>query len=364
MALTLPFVQGRRLVDLVNELERRLTGDAPGGGLAPDLADAVPDAATYVLVLFDGLGHHQLDHPAARTLRAASVGVVSAPFPSTTTVSLATIATGSSPETHGMIGHMMWLPEVGRVVNVLKWVTPDGSHVSHDTTSFLPQPNLWERLRRAGIESITVQPAEFERTPLTRALYRGCRFDGVSGVDEAIEATAVLSRQPGRLILTYFNQVDFTAHLWGQRSDEYAGAVRLVDTAWSHITSRVAPGVVVVGTADHGHLDYRPEDKLLIRDAAFDELTFFGDSRSLYVSGDRHRIAELASAFDVEPHWVVSPDPLWPAAHHPRLGERLPDAVLMAPAGRILLPRGFDKRLVGYHGGVTDQELEIPVLLG
>jgi hypothetical protein len=84
----------------------------------------------------------------------------------------------------------------------------------------------------------------------------------------------------------------------------------------------------------------------------------------LYVSGDRHRIAELASAFDVEPHWVVSPDPLWPGAHHPRLAERLPDAVLMAPPGRILLPKGFDKRLVGYHGGVTDQELEIPVLLG
>lgn len=364
MALTLPFALGRRLVDLVNELERRLTGTAPGPGLAPDLAGELPDASSYVLVLFDGLGHHQLDHSAARTLRAASAGVLTAPFPSTTTVSLATIATGLSPETHGMIGHMMWLPELERVVNVLKWVTPDGLHVSHDTTSFLPGPNLWERLRRAGIEPITVQPAEFERTPLTRALYRGCRFDGVSGVDEAVEATAVLSRRPGRLILTYFNQVDFTAHLWGQRSDEYAGAVRLVDTAWSQITSRVASGVVVVGTADHGHLDYRPDDKLLIRDAVFGELRFFGDSRSLYVSGDGHRIAELAAAVDVEPHWVGPSDPLWPGERHPRLAERLPDAVLMAPPGRILLPKRFDKRLVGYHGGLAHQEVDVPLLVG
>lgn len=362
MALTLPFVSGRRLVDVVNELERRLTGSAPGPGLAADLAGAVPDGSTYVVVLFDGLGHHQLDHPAARTLRAASVGVVSAPFPSTTTVSLATIASGTPPESHGMIGHMMWLPELERVVNVLKWVTPDGSHVSHDTISFLPEPNLWERLRQAGIEPITVQPAEFERTPLTKALYRGCRFDGVSSVDEAIEATAVLSRQPGRLILTYFNQVDFAAHLWGQRSQEYTAAIRLADTAWSHITSRVGPEVVVVGTADHGHLDYGPDDKLLIRDG--DGLRFYGDSRSLFVSGDRDHISELAAAVDVDPHWVGSPDPLWPGDHHPRLAERLPDAVLLAPPGRLLLPRGFDKRLVGYHGGLSNQELDIPLLLG
>lgn len=363
MSLSLPFVVGRRLVDLVNELEHRLTGQAPGDGLTSDLAGVLPESPSYVLVLFDGLGQHQLGHTSARSLRGSAKGVVSAPFPTTTTVSLATIATGSMPATHGMIGHMMWLPETAVVVNVLKWVTPAGLPVAFDTGAFLPAPNLWERLRHAGIEPITVQPADFEPSPLTRLLYRGCRFEGVSTIEEAVEATTVLSREPGRLVFTYFPQVDFAAHLWGQESAEYRTALGIVDTAWSQIVTRIKPGVTVVGTADHGHIDYGHGDKLLIRHPAFDDLTFFGDPRMLFVRGEALSIEDLAESLGVTPTWVGDGHDLWPEHHHPGLADRLPTAVLAAPPGRVILPKGFDKRLIGYHGGLSDQEVEVPLLV-
>jgi hypothetical protein len=362
MPLTLPFVPGRRLVDLVNELERRLIGAAPGAGLAPDLADTIPDASSFVFVLFDGLGHHQLDHAAARSLRASARGIITAPFPTTTTVSLATISTGLMPAEHGMIGHLMLLD--GVVVNVLKWVTPAGARVDHPTETFLPGPNMWERLSAAGIEPITVQPAEFIHSPLTRAIYRGCRFEGVHGVEEAVEATAVLAREPGRLVFTYFNQVDFAAHVWGQLSAEYRAAIGLVDTAWSQLRARVKPGVAVVGTADHGHLDYGPQDKLLVRGAEFTGLTFYGDARMVFVRGDTTLIGDLASGLGIDPHWVGEADTLWPGHRLPGLEDRLPTAVLAAPEGKVILPKGFDKRLVGYHGGLAHEEVEVPLLVG
>jgi hypothetical protein len=362
MPLTLPFVPGRRLVDLINELERRLAGQAPGAGLAADLADAVPDASSYVFVLFDGLGTHQLDHGAARSLRASARGVLAAPFPTTTTVSLATISTGRMPAEHGMIGHLMLLD--GAVVNVLKWVTPAGAPFDHPTEAFLPGPNTWERLRAAGVEPITVQPAEFAHSPLTRAIYRGCRFEGVHGVEEAVEATAVLAREPGRLVFTYFNQVDFAAHVWGQTSAEYRTAIGLVDTAWAQLRARLKPGVVMVGSADHGHLDYGPGDKLLVRDPEYSELTFYGDARMVFVRGDTGLIGDLGASLGVSPHWVSDGDGLWPGDRHAALGSRLPTAVLAAPEGKVILPKGFDKRLVGYHGGLAYQEVEVPLLVG
>jgi hypothetical protein len=46
------------------------------------------------------------------------------------------------------------------------------------------------------------------------------------------------------------------------------------------------------------------------------------------------------------------------------LGPRLPTAVLAAPEGKVILPKGFDKRLVGYHGGLAYQEVEVPLLVG
>lgn len=365
MPLTLPFVPGRRLVDVVNELELRLAGSAPGPGLHSELAARIPDASSYALVLFDGLGHHQLDHPDAVALSESVAGVVAAPFPTTTTVSMATIATGIAAQDHGMISHLMWLPSVGAVVNVLKWVILGGSPAGIETSDFLPAPNTWERLRAAGIEPITVQPVEFERTPLTRALYRGCRYEGVASVHEAVEATADLVRQPRRLVFTYFPQLDFAAHVWGQRSAEYRQAMGLIDGAWSRLRALLPASAGLLGTADHGHLDYREGDKVIVRDRRFDHLTFFGDPRVVFVRGPARTIIELGSEIGVEPHWVDRHGgDLWPGGTHPELGARLPDAILAAPSGRVLIPKGFDKRLVGYHGGLDPGEVEIPVLVG
>ena len=85
------------LNDLMGELERRMTGGASLSGLQPDLAASIPDANTYVVVLFDGLGIAQLDHPDATIFRESNRGVLRSPFPTTTSVALSTVATGLTP---------------------------------------------------------------------------------------------------------------------------------------------------------------------------------------------------------------------------------------------------------------------------
>ena len=58
------------LVNLVGELERRLTSRSSAPGLDPDLARAIPDGSSYLLALFDGLGDNQLFGEAAAPLQA------------------------------------------------------------------------------------------------------------------------------------------------------------------------------------------------------------------------------------------------------------------------------------------------------
>ncbi len=346
------------LVNLVAELEHRLIGRSSTPGL--DDPSAIPEASSYVLVLFDGLGHRQLDHPAAANLRDSSHTPLEAPFPTTTTVSMATVATGHSPRTHGVIAHLMWIPALGKVVNTLKWVTPTGTPVEFDTGSLLPGPNLWERLADAGREPVTVQPGNFEGTPLSRALYRGCRFEGVYSVEDRIRATVELAARPGRLVFTYFPEVDFAAHVYGMESPEYSTALGLVDAAWERLALRLPSGAVAVGTADHGMVDVAPDDKILIRDAEYDDLVFFGDPRGVGVRGETSKIEALAT--EVGATVVAEPD-YGEGMPHPELAQRAPDRVLLAPEGCVLLPRGFDKRMVGYHGGLDPAEVEIPLLV-
>jgi hypothetical protein len=352
------------LANLVAELEHRLTGSSLVEPLPPAMSAMIPDADTYVLALFDGLGTGQLQHPSAAALRESVIGSIAAPFPTTTTVSMATVATGTHPITHGTIGHQMWVPRLERVVNVLKWRTPFGEPVEIETTDWLPLHNLWERIRDHGVEPITVQPGQFATSPLTRALYRGARFESVYTDGERVDATVQLAAVPGRLVFVYFAEVDFAAHLYGQASPMYADALRGADRAWTELSHRLPSNAVMVGTSDHGHVDFDDQAKTLIRHARYDGLTFYGDPRALYVRGDMGTIEELT--VDTSARLVPRSDlraMLGSGPEHPDLEARLPDALLLAPEARLLLPRGMDRRLVGYHGGDTPAERSIPLLV-
>ena len=129
-SITVPDYSGGSLVNLVAELERRLIGTSPSPELHPSLAAAIPESNSYVLVLFDGLGVGQLDHPSARTLRDSLVAPIDAPFPSTTTVSLATVATALPPSQHGLLGYQSWIPEAETVVQGVNILLPMGQNPS------------------------------------------------------------------------------------------------------------------------------------------------------------------------------------------------------------------------------------------
>ena len=356
-----PDYSGGGLLNLVAEVERRLIGDAPHPGLVDDLGAAVPEARSYVFVLFDGLGDHQLDHPAAGNLRAHRAGALDAPFPTTTTVSMATIATGRSPAEHGLLAYQLWLPEVDTVVNTIKWTTVWGSPLDYDTDSFLPEPNLPERLRAAGCEAITLQPWGFDDSPMTRMLYRGARFEPWGSEEEAVEAAVTLAAEPRRLVFLYVPHVDFAAHVGGQEDEAYDEAMLIVDALWERLARSLPPGAVALATADHGHIDIPMDRQVRLTIEDHQDRILYGDVRALFVRGEGASLAERYPATWVPrqqmEHW-------WgPGERHPAFEERAPDGVLLAADGHALLHRHADDRLVGQHGAVTEEELRVPLLV-
>lgn len=361
MEFTVPDYGGGSLVNLIAEIETRLTGTAPSPPLHPELAQHIPDADTYVLCLFDGLGAAQLDHPAAQPLRETMRAAIDCVFPATTTVNLATLATGLPPSQHGLLGYQSWIPELEVVANTIKWTTLWGEPVDYELEPLLPSPNLAERLTAAGVEVVTIQPGGFEDTRLTTVLFRGCRFEPVHSIGEWVDATAQLAKPRRRLIFSYLPNVDVAAHVSGQESDDYAEALAVVATAWEMLCNRLPEHAVAIGTADHGHIDF-PEDKQ--HKIAKDEhqgRVFFGDGRAMFVKGDAASLADKLPAT-----WIPLEDMIhwWgPKPRHPDLAARLPDGVLVADDDTLLLHRFSDDRLVGNHGALTDAERRIPLMV-
>ena len=185
------------------------------------------------------------------------------------------------------------------------------------------------------------------------------------------EKPRILSKQrsspprfPGRLVFTYLPPVDFAAHVFGPESPEVAEALGWVDRVWSEIAARLPAGVEMYGTADHGVMPIPEEGKLLIRDDRFRPLDFWGDPRAVMVRGSMRLIGALAEQTGAR---LVLPEEFRPwlgdGPDHPKLGSRLPTAILLARPGTVILPWGFDKRLRGYHGGIEPIEVEVPLLV-
>jgi len=176
-----------------------------------------------------------------------------------------------------------------------------------------------------------------------------------------VAAAVQLARQPRRLVMLYVPHVDFAAHVWGQESDGYTEALRLAAGIWQAIAAALPAGAAMVGTADHGHVDIPKSRQVRIGKAEHEGRTFYGDPRVTFVKGDGASLAAGLPAtwlpFEEMAAW-------WgPGKPHRRFAERAPDGALFADPGWAVLHRFSDDRLIGQHGGLTEEELRVPLLV-
>ena len=129
-------------------------GDLPADPLG--LTEALGGARRVALLLIDGLGADLLRaHPdLAPTLAglARPVGELSAPCPSTTPVSLATLGTGIPPGGHGILGFVTDVPGEDRALNHVLWADDP------DPDTWQARRTVFEQAADAGVAGTAVGP--------------------------------------------------------------------------------------------------------------------------------------------------------------------------------------------------------------
>ncbi len=274
-------------------------------------------------------------------------------------MSTATIATGLPPSRHGLLSYLLAIDE--RVVNTLWWFSTDGSTPDIDLDTVLPAPDLSERLDAAGAKAMVVQPDAFLGGPLDRVLYRSTEVIGTASVEERIDRTLDAVARPGRMVLCYVPDVDAAAHTEGFASPAYAASLNMASRVWHELSTRLPRTAGLVGTADHGMVSIdRP-----INLEAPEGLKLAGDGRVLHVHGSDE--ASAAFAADLPATWVpfAEASDWWgPPPLHPAFADRAPDSLIVADDGVSFHHSGNPGILACEHGGVTEEELRIPMLVG
>ena len=200
-----------------------------------------------VVVLTDGLRPDAISPGLAPTLSALGDDYVRAVRastirPSVTVAALASLATGVSPETHGLVQ-----PGLGFLTGLrrLRPLPAELARYGFRTTVV------------AGVEGVAARQigrALSACAGVTRMITTDC------GASEVIRAAmAELERPADELMFVYLSDCDRAGHAFGWMSDEYLAAVARVDAAIGALTARLVDETVMI-VSDHGGGGLEPCD--------------------------------------------------------------------------------------------------------
>lgn len=360
----------------------------------------LPRARRVCLLLVDGLGQLMLQHWLPRlddvpTLSALFTDArqITAGFPSTTAVSLTSLATGLPPGEHGMLGYRMRVPGTAKIMHSLRW------DKEVDPLVWQSRRTVFEMLAEQGIEGRYVASGAFRHSGLTRAAWRGAGFLAAEAVGDVVATmiTAAQSLQRG-LVYAYHAELDHTGHLRGWGSPAWRYQLGIVDTMIRQLIAGLPSGTVLIVTGDHGMIDVPAANRVDIDvdDPAFDAAApgagvappapaiakqlssgvalFSGEDRVRYLHTMPGAHGDVLAAWREtfrDQAWIVSREEAIDAGwfgprFEPAFEARIGDVVVasgpqLAVQGSVREPRPFLP--VALHGSLTAGEQLVPLLV-
>lgn len=377
MTIVTPAYGERSLADVLPAVLRSLgcPGERP-------TSLRLPEARAAAVLLVDGLGAellraHAADAPFLASLEDA--GPLTVGFPSSTSISLASLGTGLPPGVHGILGISFRMPG-GAVLDSLQWRAHGGGpHVdlreSLPPEEVQPAPTALERAAAAGIHTTTISKQEFAGSGLTRAVLRGGDFKGAWAMgDLTAQMIDGVSGPDRSLCYGYHADLDLLGHIYGPGSEPWRMQLRQVDRLAASVADGLPRDGMLLVTGDHGMVT-RGETFDADADADLQEgvTALAGDPRS------RHVYCEPGAQTDVlatwrerlgEAAWVLSRDQAisegWFGPVAPGVEQRIGD-VVVAMRGEAVVVRSSAEpllsQLIGQHGSLTSAEQHVPLLV-
>jgi predicted AlkP superfamily pyrophosphatase or phosphodiesterase len=374
------------------------TDPAPLRALEPSLREGVRQV---VVVLADGLGLAQLralcaagDMPfvasiidRARRRDKAQLIEATTIFPSTTAAAITTLNTARTPQEHGNLAYFVWLEEFAAVTQMLRWgpgVNRRGSFFDDqriDPREYVKVPSVHARLRQRGGRSWVIEPEIFRNEAMTRMHAAEAGFAAYYLPSSmSVRLRDLLETRPWgdapAYVYAYWAGIDSVAHVSGPQSADHATEAALFDKALERALASRAPGdTLVLFTADHGHAFTDP-DKLidLVGDEHLRSLLrnpIAGEPRLAFLHTDQaERVKQHLERRYPETFFFLDREEAIAAGLFGRgdpniARQRIGEVLAMLGGDRaasIVKVDGQTFRHRGSHGGMSPEEMRIPVL--
>lgn len=379
-----PLYDGASILNLIESVGR--SRGAARQAYAPlDGVDTRPwhEARAVVLLVVDGLGAATLRTRAESSfLRRHQVATLTSVFPTTTASAVTTFLTGLAPRAHGLTGWHMWFEEIGQILAVLP-LTPRTPASGPACSAEMLADQLLRRAPLTGrlaTAATLVSPRDIAFSPFNRYHTGDAACTGYHGAHELVDRIADAATRPGRqYVYGYYSKVDALSHVLGVDHPETLATLDRLDAALAQLAQRLAGSdTLLLVTADHGFIK-APEARLIELEQHPELVGMLaqplcGERRLAYAyvkPGEEARFEqrierELGHALECRRSSdLVDEGWFGPAEEHPRLRSRVGTHVLMLKDDWTLRDTLAGERRqvqLGVHGGVSAEEMEVPLI--
>lgn len=315
-------------------------------------------AETINFVLADGLGTENLKMSRSDFLNNSNSFSVNSTFPSSTNVALSTINYVSKPVDTGILGYYLFDENEHGLINALNW-NQENKSILKDV-DIKDNKTIWTILKSKGVTSNNIQPKDLIHSALSEYIYKDSHQIAYKDTEELNEIISDSSVLDNRFNFIYYPNIDISAHVFGVGSEEWHEEINIFEKFIKNLNNSHSRKMYTLITADHG-LTNIPQKNRVYLDYT-DEIKIFGDQRSVYINGDSH---EVEKVFKDVPGRFLTSEEITKLLGNPQtdLSKRLyPDHCFLLEDGYIVFPKHLKGNLVGYHGGTTPEEMNVPVI--
>jgi hypothetical protein len=331
---------------------------------------------SYLVILVDGLGTANIKSAAAHAgflnQKLMSAKSLFSGFPATTTSSLTSLATGVANGSHAVLGHRVYDRAKSQNINFL-----NDLGLELDPREYQDLETISEMAATKSVTVSTIGPAEYDSSGFTMATMPNSNYIPALSFEDRFSAARKAVAVPNSLTYLYFPELDQLAHRFGSRSNQWLNALEELDAELVKFARSIPSTAGVVLTADHGVIDVAMDRHIYL-----DEYECFNDLEQ--IAGDPRvgflyfqegtdldsKLEEIAEAIRGICD-VVTVSELITAGWLDNLSEQAkrvaPDLVLLPKSDRVAYHRGFAKArsllMIGQHGGITQAEWEVPIIV-